>query len=31
LITGQHHAVDSCEFSFQLAAEGAIKQGMQKF
>lgn len=23
---GQHHAVDSCEFSFQLAAEGAIKQ-----
>jgi elongation factor G len=23
---GAHHAVDSCEFSFQLAAEGAIKQ-----
>jgi len=26
-MSGAHHAVDSCEYSFQLAAEGAIKQG----
>ena len=24
---GAHHSVDSCDYSFQLAAEGAIKQG----
>ena len=26
LLDGAHHAVDSCEYSFQLAAEGAVRQ-----
>ncbi|ESN97877.1 hypothetical protein HELRODRAFT_114036 [Helobdella robusta] len=29
LLDGASHAVDSCEFSFQLAAEGAIKQAIE--
>lgn len=29
LVDGNHHAVDSCEFSFQLASEGALKQAIE--
>lgn len=28
LVDGAHHSVDSCDYSFQLAAEGAVKQAL---